>query len=271
MRFELDNTLIDDILFYMENQDGDFLLDTQKPCVIDINNNDYDEDTDYNDDRFISIPDWGPGDGYRLMEKFAANLKNPLIRKELSDALNRNKGVFRAFRDILEQYRETEKMWFAYKEKEMKKEIILWYNSLREEWGLEPIGSEPEDTTSLVFEDFVIKEQLADNSERSAVSFTAETADGDLAGLVKAKLDGSILCINVLEVKPEYRGMGLGKTLLSKLLEKADAQKLDVSIDLPCDAGYFARSLLLENFKPVTQRFIRHCDNTAAKIFHRFS
>jgi hypothetical protein len=51
--------------------------------------------------------------------------------------------------------------------------------------------------------------------------------------------------------------MGIGKTLLSKLLEKADTLNLDVTIDLPTDFEYFSRSLYLENFKPTMQRFIR--------------
>jgi len=51
--------------------------------------------------------------------------------------------------------------------------------------------------------------------------------------------------------------MGLGKTLLSKLLQRADAEKLDVSIDVPAESDFFVRSLLLENFKLSMQTFIR--------------
>jgi hypothetical protein len=46
------------------------------------------------------------------MEKFTAGLNNPVARQELTAALNKNKGVFRAFRDVLEQYPEVEKIWF---------------------------------------------------------------------------------------------------------------------------------------------------------------
>ncbi|MDR2730070.1 MAG: GNAT family N-acetyltransferase, partial [Treponema sp.] len=59
-----------------------------------------------------ALPQWGPKDGYRLMEKFTAGLNNPVARQELTAALNKNKGVFRAFRDVLEQYPEVEKIWF---------------------------------------------------------------------------------------------------------------------------------------------------------------
>jgi len=255
MKFELDNILIDEIVFFMENQDGDFLFDLQELHVVDIHNNDYIDEPDYSDEqRFITLPSWDSNDGFRLMEKFTSGLKNPVVRQELSAALDRNKGVFRAFRDILRQYPETEKQWFNYKEQEMKNEVVNWYNALREEWGLQPIGFEPEDNSSLVLEDFVIRKGV---NEYSLVS---ETASGDSAGCISADFDPenkTILHINYLEVNPNYRGMGLGKTLLAKLLEKADKNNLDVTIDLPAETDFFSRSLLLENFKPYTQRFIR--------------
>jgi len=269
MRFELDKMLIDDILFYMENQDGDFLIDTQEGCVIDTNNceDDYDEEPDFDDDKFINLPEWSSADGYRLMEHFAAGLKKPVLREELSRALNRNRGVFRAFRDVLAQYPETEKQWYNFKDREMKNEVIVWYNSLREEWGLEPIGIEPEDNTDLVQEDFVIKEQTlenkeqrSENSDKNSVCFIAETAGGELAGTVSAEINGDCLQVNILEVKSEFRGMGIGKTLLEKITEKADKEKLEVTIDLPVESDFFTRTLHLENFKPYTQRFVRKND-----------
>jgi len=288
MRFELDNTLTDEILFYMENKDGNFLLDTKEAVVVDIHNNDYDEEPDFNDDkRFISLPAWTSNDGYRLMERFAAKLKNPIVRQELSDALNRNRGVFRSFRDVLEQYPETEKMWFSFKQQKMKDEVIAWYNSMREEWGLEPVGVEPEDNTSLVLEDFILREgkvsdfENADSLHKSCtkeredktlcglyermnpfvfpgdICITAENPSGDFCGFISAVKDsGTHLRICQLEVQSEYRGIGLGKTLLSKFIEKAENLKLTITIDLPKDSDFFSRTLYLENFKPFTQRFV---------------
>jgi len=261
MQFELDNVLLDQILFYMENQDGDFILDTKEKKIADTLKKTNDKSIDYNDtNRFIDIPVWIPNDGYRLMGKFSSSLKNPVIRLELGRALNRNKGVFRAFRDVLEQYPEVEKMWFKYKEDEMKKNIFLWYNSLREEWGLEPVGAEPEDTTSLVLEDFNVKEISTDakiNGEENITTFIAENTDGEIAGTIKGFVKDSLLHIDTIEVKTEYRSLGIGKTLLSKILEKADRLKLDIIIDLPIESEYFSRSLYLENFKPFVQSFIR--------------
>jgi len=287
MRFDLDNALTDEILFYMENQDGEFLLDTKEAIVVDIHNNEYEDEPDFNDDeRFISLPEWSSNDGYRLMEKFTASLKNPVIRQELSAALNRNKGVFRSFRNVLEQYPETEKMWFNFKEQKMKDEVIAWYNSLREEWGLEPLGIEPEDNSSLVLEDFVLREGKDSDLENASalhkicidekkdepsfavyiemnpfvfpgdVCFIAESASGEFSGFICAvKNTSSHLQIRLLEVKPEFRGLGLGKALLAKLLEKTQNCGFCITIDLPAGIDFFSRSLHLENFKPSVQRF----------------
>jgi len=247
MGFELDNILINQILFHMENQEGVFVLDTRKNQIVNSAN------VDNGDKNYIGLPEWSPKDGYRLMEKFTAGLNNPVARQELTAALNQNKGVFRAFRDVLEQYPEIEKMWLKYKEQTIRSQIIAWYNALREEWGLEPVGVEPEDTSSLVLEDFIFKE--------NDFNITAENADGEEIGRINARQEDKTLSIENLEVAPEYRGLGLGKTLLAKLIEKADKQNLDVTIDIPNNADFFARSLLLENFKPAMQRFVRKGDS----------
>jgi len=302
VRFELDDILIGEILFYMENQDGEFVLDTQEGQVVDVLNNDYEDEPDFSDEeRFISLPEWNSQDGYRLMEKFAAGLKNPVVRHELSAALNRNKGVFRSFKNVIEQYPETEKLWFRFKEQQMKNEVIGWYNSMREEWGLEPVGIEPEDDSSILFEDFIFrdgkeadienaeslhklcieerkieekkdedisavleeKNQFAFSNEQcssehcsNCLCVVAESASGDFSGYICAVKDSpSLLRICRLEVKPEYRGIGLGKTLLAKLLEKAEKQT--VTIDLPAGVDFFSRALRFEEFKPCMQRFVR--------------
>jgi len=285
MSFELDKIIIDEIIFYMENQDGDFVIDTRDGQIYDIEGDltDDNEELDFADDHFISLPDWSSGDGYRLMERFVAALKNPVLRQELSSALNRSRGDFRAFRDILSQYPETEKQWFNFKDREMKNEVINWYNSLREEWGLKPIGNEPEDNTSLVEEDFEIKQLIVvdddckicgdlctiDKSEllgsneqccegQLGICFIAKTANGELAGKICSSIKDDLVTINIFSVKEEYRCLGIGKTLLSKLLEKADKKNLNVRIDLPIESDFFSRALLLEEFKPVMQRFLRN-------------
>jgi ribosomal protein S18 acetylase RimI-like enzyme len=160
MQFELTEALIDDILFAMEDQMGEFMLDTVEGVVAggvdgpDFFDEDLDDDDGEGGERYIDLPEWDSADGFRLMERFAAGFRNPIVRDELSSALSLGRGVFRAFKDTLGRHPEAEKLWFAYKDKEMKREIIRWYNALREEWGIEKIGMEPEDTDDLVLEDF---------------------------------------------------------------------------------------------------------------------
>ncbi|GHV50003.1 hypothetical protein AGMMS49579_02900 [Spirochaetia bacterium] len=304
MQFELTEALINDILFAMEDQDGEFLVDTQTGVVVNQNDEDFEEEAEEDQpmDRYIGLPEWESADGFRLMERFAAGLRNPPVRMELTAALNQGKGVFRAFKDILGRYPEAEKLWFARKEREMKRQIIRWYNSLREEWGLARIGGEPEDTADLMLEDFrfrepeendaAAKEELhrfcvgeyqkyaAENSiagigleeDSSAaesgagpdVGLVAETGGGEFAGYISAVHKGPALHINALEVRAEYRGLGIGEALLSRLLEKAahDAEELTaqepisrITIDLPAGTEGFSRVLLRSAFTPYTTRY----------------
>jgi len=282
MQFELNQTLTDEIIFFMEDQSGEFLLDTEEGVVINAD----EEGLDENDgSRYISLPDWEPSDGFRLMEHFTTGLHNALVREELSAALNRGRGVFRAFKDTLGRYPETEKLWFGYKDRAMKREVVSWYNSLRETWGLELIGEEPEDIAGLALEDFRFRPGAAQDSAPAQelhraclddanaalyagmgewvfpgdICFVAETAGGDFAGYISAARADTFLRICALEVQAEYRGLGLGKTLLERLLEQANSEKLPpVIIDLPAGQGHFSRALLRENFTPCVQRYCRY-------------
>lgn len=291
MQFELTGALLDDILFCMENQDGAFVLDSFEGIVVNSADDNFEKDDAADTGRFLSLPEWGPADGFRLMERFAAALHNPLAREELSAALDRGRGVFRAFKDALARFPEIEKRWFNYKAREMKREIIAWYNGLRESWGLELIGEEPEDIDALVLEDFrfrdgspadsaaaaelhrICLEQGRNDSDEgkklaaetlAAMSewvfpgdrcLVAESAGGDFAACACGAFTAlGCLHVSVLEVKPEYRGLGLGGALLSRLLEKTGGA-FRVSIDVPAGAEHFTRVLARESFKPCVQRF----------------
>ena len=308
MQFELTEALIDEILFSMEDQAGEFYVDTVNGVIVGgIDDLDFLEyGRDKNNDRYIDLPDWDSASGYKLMERFATGFKNPLVREELNSALNRGKGVFRAFKDTLGKYPEAEKLWFSFKEKEMKRAIFRWYNGLREEWGLEKIGVEPEETGDLVLEDFrfrpfreedfdkalelhrlcheeyktmlaekglknsadtLVREShtfhfLSNNlfSETPSLSLvagmTAESGGGDFAGFISGFAKDETFYIQSLEVKAEYRGLGVGETLLTKLLGSLDANEItQVLLDIPSWAEGFSRVLLRESFKPYVVRY----------------
>jgi len=304
MQFELTEALIDDILFAMEDQEGCFLVDTVEGVVaggpegVNFFDGETDDDEGEDCERYIDLPEWDSADGFRLMERFAAGFRNPVVSKELSSALGRGKGVFRAFKDVLGRYPEAEKLWYSLKEKEMKREIWRWYNGLREEWGLAKIGVEPEDTDDLVLEDFSfrpfeekdrfqaealhsncvdeLRKNLAEtgsspdieiiardvnsfrNTPGPSFGLTVESLTGDFAGYISGVLKDAALYIQSLEVKPEYRGLGLGEALLVKFIESLDRDKIKkVMVDLPSWTDGFSRVLLRESFKPYAARYWR--------------
>jgi GNAT superfamily N-acetyltransferase len=284
MQFELSPALIDEIIFFMEDQNGEFLVDTQEGIVINAGDEEFDGNAD--DDRYISLPEWDSSEGFRMMEHFTATLRNALVREELSAALDRGRGVFRAFKNTLARYPETEKLWFAYKEREMKRVVIAWYNALRESWGLELIGEEPEDIAGLALEDFYFREGSPEDMPQAEklhqscigeyggacvlsgmgewvfpgdISFVAQTAGGEFAAYISAERSSdTLLRICALETEQEYRGLGLAKALIARLLEKTDSRKIaNVVIDLPAEQEFFSRALLRESFKPCVMRYCR--------------
>jgi len=91
-----------------------------------------------NDDRgrFVDIPKISSHEAYGFMESFIAGIKNEKIRDRFFRAIQ-GKGVFRRFKDTISDWPEFEKQWFIYKDEAMRKEVIIW---------LESIGIAPEDT-----------------------------------------------------------------------------------------------------------------------------
>jgi GNAT superfamily N-acetyltransferase len=177
----------------------------------------------------------------------------------------------------------------------MKREILRWYNALREEWGLQRIGDEPEETGDLVLEDFrfrlgtaadepaaaelhrlctgeirnaAVKKQMAFPAGDvpwvfpGTLSIIAETVGGEFAGSIAAAGGGASVHVCSLEIKPGYRGLGLGEALILRLLDalkpKHGEQVTQLSIDLPVTAEGFSRVLLRESFNPCFTRYYRN-------------
>ncbi|QQO10414.1 GNAT family N-acetyltransferase [Breznakiella homolactica] len=307
MQFELTEALINHILFSMEDQNDDFFVDTQEGIVVTAAEISGEPSAgDHQDQRYIGIPRWESSDGFRLMERFAAGFKNPIVREELVQALDQGRGVFRAFKNALNRHTEVEQLWFSFKEREMRRVIIKWYNGLREEWGLDLIGEEPEETGDLILEDFRFRQaqpsdrESADElhalclKELSAAlccpepagkpapgslweqtgnwvfpgeeSLIAETGGGDYAGHISAVSTGRILMVKVLEVFPEYRGLGIGEALLQRFTQSVDKSRyFQVLIDIPSHVEGFSRVLLREYFKPLATRYYVNLRDTLSK------
>ncbi|MCX7787360.1 MAG: UPF0158 family protein [Spirochaetes bacterium] len=152
MKFELSPELVDQIIFAMEDQENEYYFDVVEGTLVpakDLMDEDFEEE-----DRYISIPEWRSVDGFNLMERFTASLRNPIYRERLRQILASGRGVFRHFKNAVKERPEIEKLWFHFKNREMRKEVYRWYNALRESWGLKEVEIDWEDPEDLVLSDF---------------------------------------------------------------------------------------------------------------------
>ena len=187
MEFELTSELTSEIVFSMENQKERFLLDSSVPGLVkscDV--------LDSDPDRFYSLPVWDSLCGFRLMENFVLSVKNAVIQEKLRAVLKSGHGVFRNFKNVLKEYPEMERLWFSFKEHEMNRVILDWYNSLREIWGLEQLDAEPEENEDLVFDDFCFRTaekedlEIAQKCEMEVLNELKKNLEPELAKFLQA-------------------------------------------------------------------------------------
>jgi ribosomal protein S18 acetylase RimI-like enzyme len=252
MNFTLTAQMIDKIGFAMEDQKEQFAVDAETGELVPTTALAGEPD----ESRYVPLPRWGSAEGFHLMESFVTSLENPVYREQLTYALTTGKGVFRAFKDVLKQSKEIEKLWFLYKERKLKGVIISWYNTMREARGLERLPEEPEETEELVASDFsfawdasamereirqldkdafceqfpndppgLLDARFSDKRRgvpeaggESSPILTALSPSGELAGIVWGVIDGKSVHIVQLAVTPALRGIGLGELLLHQFL-----------------------------------------------------
>lgn len=261
MKFELTDEIRNSIVFAMEDQGNSYVFDSVDLKTV------FSSQVDTKDkDRYYKIPTWDSIKGFKLMERFISLLRNPLAREDLRSVLFAGKGVFRNFKNVLHQYPEVEKLWFAFKEKEMKQIVSNWYDVLLDSWGLERLGFEPEENCDAVYDDFIFrvafenqdcqnddsellfsasesfclefekqypgeigltiaelwKSQLSSFSPECEYSIISESVEGDFAGACVSFTYGeetshtAVLC--ALYVKPDYRGLGIGRELINQCI-----------------------------------------------------
>ena len=113
MTFDLTDSLSDDILFAMEDQQNSRAVDATKGCVVSSDSVEIDEVNYY------ALPEWSSGDGFSVLQEFTNNLHSPLAREELKRVLSGGRGVFRRFKDVIKSYPEVEHKWHVYKNAKM--------------------------------------------------------------------------------------------------------------------------------------------------------
>ncbi len=160
--FQLDEELIGQLIYAMEDQRGQFVIHLDSGAIVPAQQA---ADSGEEGVSYVPIPAWQPIDGFHLMERFLLTLRNPIHRERLRAALAAGRGVFRSFKNALKQSPELERLWFAFKEREMRKVIRGWYDDQRELLGLARLGPEPEPSEELLLEDFIVRPAGAEHRE----------------------------------------------------------------------------------------------------------
>lgn len=270
--FELNDSIIDAIVFAMEDQEGCRLIDSESGSVLMAS------ETGGADARLVSPPTWSSREGYRLMENFVRTVRNPGARHELSTALNRGRGVFKAFKEALAASPELEKAFHDHKFRAMKTVIRSWYDDLREIRGLERLGPEPDELEDLIIDDFGIEiggpercaaqiAQLALAAQDEALEVLPEVLalreaeivgaflgsqdwrgawieDGENGAIAAAaaRLEGTVARsfgrVFFVYVMPEFRRAGMGTSLVKALEQSFRREGMEL---LVLDSGYLPR------------------------------
>lgn len=123
----LTDQLLSEIIFGMENQDVDYVLDLKTGTLYSPDSDDREPPAE---DDTIGLPPWTSSDGYEVMVAFTNACRDVSLRKRLAAELNsRQKGVFRRFRDILAEDQAVLNQWYDFKDRRMKSFIKSWFRS----------------------------------------------------------------------------------------------------------------------------------------------
>ena len=223
----LSEQILSEIIYGMENQDVDYMLDISTGTLYNPEGSEGDSPSG---DDLVNLPDWTSTDGYEVMVAFTNACKDKKLQERLSAELNsRQKGVFRRFRDVLAEDKESLSQWYDFKDRRMKSYIRSWYRNLfsRESDGLE----EGDDATDgELLSDFEVchldEPDSYCNSLMSALcegnpvrkkiidAFSAKEAfvvkkDGCPCGAIIYETVGDHACILHYRVEENYRKMGL--------------------------------------------------------------
>ena len=259
--FELDDATIDAIVFAMEDQDCRRVIDLESGKVLS-----QEEAGGLADSS--PPPPWSSREGYHLMEEFVRTIRSPGARHDLAAALNRGRGVFKAFKAALAEYPEVERAFHDHKIRVMRSAIRAWYDDLREAKGLERLGSEPEENEELIEGELGIRlgpasearpfifelcqaatdealellpEVLAEY-EGARLEEALEGEDwigawiddgegGAIAGAAARRIHGegrSLGSIFFVYVNPDFRRSGFGRSLVSSLVSSFRAEGMDL-------------------------------------------
>jgi GNAT superfamily N-acetyltransferase len=237
----LSAALIDEILFAMEDQVSNAVLDLESGRVITL-----DVEDPESDGTLLPLPGWSSLDGFQTMRTFVQELHDPLLRTELNAILDSGQGVFRAFKETLKAHGNSYRRWLVYKRRVMEARLHSWakewagqvefspgYEVSCEDFSLE-LGA----SASLLAEfrrafweeiglsPVVWGEPEHEGGQNGDLSWSVRGPEGSVGVIWARYIDFSgfpylkLLCWYVL---PDFRGLGLGRLLWTSL--KAEATK----------------------------------------------
>lgn len=169
--FELSTAALERVLFAMEDQAASYLIDLDSGEVVPRG-----PDAPPNT---APPPPWSSRDGFQLMERFQASVRNPGLRAELAVVLGRGKGVFKAFKETLAAWPEAERAFREYKTRVMKARVLRWVDDLREAEGLSRLQEAPEELDDLAVAEFDVR---ADALERAPAAMADLVEEASLVG-----------------------------------------------------------------------------------------
>ncbi len=221
----LTGELIERIIYAMENQNETAVLDLSEGIVIFS-----EESSDVGST--VDLPRWSSSDGFDLMVRFASRSHSA----ELKKALSQGRGVFRAFKDVLDRDPVLKQRWHSFKRHEMEKVVAAWYRQLHKREGdhggsLEMADVLQEDF-SVVFSDTEPDDAkllaglgrdgygpLSSFRDASFVSLLAP--DNTLVGMLVYRKGTGVWHVIYYGVAAQWRGLGLFRLMFESLLAKA--------------------------------------------------
>ena len=258
MTFNLTDSLVNQLLSALENQEKEFLVDAGSGELVEKT-----EGVTGDDEKLYELPEWDSADGFKLREDFVSNLNSPVAHENLQEVLHSGRGVFKNFRNVIRDYPEVEKKWHIYRNKKMLEYINRWYNNLREVWGLEKLDYVSESDDSLIHDDFSFTAYNSENDKKELLlevnatfkernqnlpdelmqaiydmwlrQFSAADAAGqtgfvcrsfsnDFAGCLTVSQvsdrQEKVMILTSLFVPASFRGLGIGAELISMCLSE---------------------------------------------------
>ena len=240
--------IVSEIIFGMENQDVEYMLDISTGTLYSPEFSDAEEPSEEN---LVDLPPWRSSDGYQIMVAFTNSCHDQELKKKLVNELNsKERGVFRRFRDVLATDPEVLKQWYDFKDHRMKSYIKGWYREHFSSVSAIDELEEDELTGGELLADFevnhlnhldayclgLLDSYVADDSVRKKVidSFSSKEAfeiacDGKPCGALIYERVQHSACILYYYIEQQDREMGLFSLmfdLFNRELERSGIEKV---------------------------------------------